>query len=583
MAGGVDQENRPRPGIYVGKKADYSCPGDHVTWEIVLMVDGACSIECRSELSPSKGGTQAWHVEGTWEWVEDDDEVVVTVTKEDPLGGPRRDRDLELSVSDDQTTLTFKGAACSWTAPPPDPWMEEMATLSLKDLKARAVAFGLDPTGCVEREEFLNLLQRGKASGALKEVASPKAASPSPPDASPASSSSARKEPEKSEKTSVASPSPAAGASPVASAGYAGSDAPTPVADAETQEIPEGCFSLEQLTDKRVWEKLDVVSTERETYLPEPIFQKLFGMPKADFAKLPKWKKELQFLIGIIALLCPPAGAESCAASTSGPMMLQARRSQLNKSKSTEAVMATMGLWTKDVSALRGGSCEYAAVSQGGLQSPAATSKYLESRAVCIANPEIYGNGAACGSCWKAHREGQGSMVVQIIGSHGGSDLGCFFDAFRTISGADSGTFEVSLEPVQCEVADAGPVATILDGNNAWYTRAIFSNLPYAVVKASILVDGKATEMQRVSGATWQATMLRFVVQGNGILRRLLQFLACRDGKFLHRLKLPNSQPNTGTDYDEPDLCSSHSDNPEGHHPSSDRNHAAILSLRGPW
>lgn len=292
MAGGVDQENRPRPGIYVGKKADYSCPGDHVTWEIVLMVDGACSIECRSELSPSKGGTQAWHVEGTWEWVEDDDEVVVTVTKEDPLGGPRRDRDLELSVSDDQTTLTFKGAACSWTAPPPDPWMEEMATLSLKDLKARAVAFGLDPTGCVEREEFLNLLQRGKASGALKEVASPKAASPSPPDASPASSSSARKEPEKSEKTSVASPSPAAGASPVASAGYAGSDAPTPVADAETQEIPEGCFSLEQLTDKRVWEKLDVVSTERETYLPEPIFQKLFGMPKADFAKLPKWKKE---------------------------------------------------------------------------------------------------------------------------------------------------------------------------------------------------------------------------------------------------------------------------------------------------
>ncbi|OLP81252.1 hypothetical protein AK812_SmicGene38232 [Symbiodinium microadriaticum] len=215
---------------------------------------------------------------------------------------------------------------------------------------------------------------------------------------------------------------------------------------------------------------------------------------------------------------------------------------------------------------------------------------------------EIYGNGAACGSCWKvavefeAHREGQGSMVVQIIGSHGGSDLGCFFDAFRTISGADSGTFEdppqgklgstfdaleVSLEPVQCEVADAGPVATILDGNNAWYTRAIFSNLPYAVVKASILVDGKAC------GGGGAVLVLVLLVVGVGvgarILRRLLQFLACRDGKFLHRLKLPNSQPNTGTDYDEPDLCSSHSDNPEGHHPSSDRNHAAILSLRGPW
>ena len=55
----------------------------------------------------------------------------------------------------------------------------------------------------------------------------------------------------------------------------------------------------------------------------------------------------------------------------------------------------------------------------------------------------------------------------------------------------------------------------------------------------------------------------------SGILRRLLQLLASRDGKFLHRHDQPGPH--------------SHSDNPTGHHPSSDRNDAAVLSLRGPW
>ena len=99
-------------------------------------------------------------------------------------------------------------------------------------------------------------------------------------------------------------------------------------------------------------------------------------------------------------------------------------------------------------------------------------------------------------------------MVVQIIGSHGGSNnLDCFFDAFNTIAGAHAGTFEVSLEPVECEVTGAGPVATVVDGDNAWYTRAIFSNLPHAVLAAWISVDGKATEMRRTSGATWEANL----------------------------------------------------------------------------
>ena len=32
------------------------------------------------------------------------------------------------------------------------------------------MGYGLDPTGCIEREEFLELLRRGKVAGALKEA-----------------------------------------------------------------------------------------------------------------------------------------------------------------------------------------------------------------------------------------------------------------------------------------------------------------------------------------------------------------------------------------------------------------------------
>jgi len=156
-----------------------------------------------------------------------------------------------------------------------------MSALSLKELKAKAQSFGLDPTGCIEREEFLELLLRAKAGGALKEV-SP---SPSPPSIASATSPTS---PAKVEQVSAPTETPHPSASPVASQG----DAAAVAAEVTPEEIPAGCYSLEQLTDKRTWEKLDVVSTERETYLPEGVFQQLFGMSKADFAKLPKWKKE---------------------------------------------------------------------------------------------------------------------------------------------------------------------------------------------------------------------------------------------------------------------------------------------------
>lgn len=291
----------PPLGYYCGKSLNFSCPGDHVTWGIVLLEGGRCTIECRSELSPSKGGSSAWQIEGSWEWEEDDEEVVVNVIKEDPLGGPRRDRDLKLEVegAGEQSSLTFKGSRCSWSRPLPDVFVEELAGMKLKELKAKAEASGLDPSGCVEREEFVSLLQRAKASGALKEKPKVPAKAQEPPQtkSEPAKTQTELPKSEHAKTEAPGDNAPQSTAETSATqppeAGYAATEAPMAAepAAAVAEDAPGG-YTLEQMTDKRVWEKLDIVSTERETYLPQSVFQELFGTSKEAFAKLPKWKRD---------------------------------------------------------------------------------------------------------------------------------------------------------------------------------------------------------------------------------------------------------------------------------------------------
>merc|ERR1712157_291594 len=54
-----------------------------------------------------------------------------------------------------------------------------------------------------------------------------------------------------------------------------------------------------------------------------------------------------------------------------------------------------------------------------------------------------------------------------------------------------------------------GPAtATVLDGDNAWYTKMIFSGLSRAVSAASIMIEGQSEpiQMNRNGGATWSAS-----------------------------------------------------------------------------
>jgi len=172
-----------------------------------------------------------------------------------------------------------------------------------------------------------------------------------------------------------------------------------------------------------------------------------------------------------------------------------------------------MTMWSDSPTTIVGGSCEYASSAQGGVQAPSATSPYVASRAYCAADAALYQAGATCGSCFRVSYDGSratdagqpGSLVVQIVDSGSAKTFDCQVDAFRAITGATTGVFPITYEPVECEM-DGLAVATVLDGNNAWYTKVIFSNLPGAVQSAKAHVDGKEFAMNRVSGATWSAS-----------------------------------------------------------------------------
>merc|ERR1719401_602848 len=173
-----------------------------------------------------------------------------------------------------------------------------------------------------------------------------------------------------------------------------------------------------------------------------------------------------------------------------------------------------MTMWSDSPTTIVGGSCEYANAATGGTSSPAATSPYVASKAYCAADAALYANGAHCGSCYRVSYDGSeatdagraGSLIVQIVDSGSAKTFDCQVEAFEAITGARTGVFPISYEPVDCNVGTGGLTATVLDGENAWYTKVVFSNLPKAVIGAELVVGGQGFSMQRSGGATWSAS-----------------------------------------------------------------------------
>ncbi|CAE7793546.1 EXPA12 [Symbiodinium microadriaticum] len=223
----------------------------------------------------------------------------------------------------------------------------------------------------------------------------------------------------------------------------------------------------------------------------------------------------LRFLACWHALIaCVQAKNATCSAQTSGSLMLQARQSTMKSQSQRAAADGFMTMWSDSTTTIVGGSCEYANAANGGLGSPAASSPYIASEGYCAVDSTLYSSGGACGSCWRVSYDGSpatdpgvpGSLVVQVVDSGSAKAFDCHLTAFQRITGASTGVFPITYEPVDCDVGSAGPVATVLDGDNAWYTKVIFSNLVSAVMKADLFLGESAFTMSRVSGATWSAS-----------------------------------------------------------------------------
>jgi len=57
-------------------------------------------------------------------------------------------------------------------------------------------------------------------------------------------------------------------------------------------EVPEGCYSYEDLRDNRVCEEKGIDGSKKESYLSDAAVAAIFGMDRAAFDALPKWKRD---------------------------------------------------------------------------------------------------------------------------------------------------------------------------------------------------------------------------------------------------------------------------------------------------
>merc|ERR1719499_2254952 len=160
----------------------------------------------------------------------------------------------------------------------------------------------------------------------------------------------------------------------------------------------------------------------------------------------------------------------STTAMPAGEMPMTPMEPAMPTAPGIGAFSGRLTMWSDNPTIIVGGSCEYANAAGGGINSPSATSPYVASRAYCAADDALYEQGATCGACFRVSYDGSeatdpgrpGSMVVQIVDSGSAKTFDCQIDAFENITGAMTGMFPITYEPVDCEIADGlGPVVTV--------------------------------------------------------------------------------------------------------------------------
>ncbi|GKY99169.1 hypothetical protein MPSEU_000872400 [Mayamaea pseudoterrestris] len=172
-------------------------------------------------------------------------------------------------------------------------------------------------------------------------------------------------------------------------------------------------------------------------------------------------------------------------------------------------------MWTTSPTTVQGSSCEYASSTAISGGATPWLINYVNPGMYCAVSDDLYESGVTCGSCYRVSYSGSGgsdpgkagSAVIQVVdsGAGGSKHFDCYLTAHQAISGANTGVFPVAYAKVNCKRSPLA--AVVLDGNNAYYTKVLFAGGVTGVKAARITIGTVTTQMYKVSGATWAASL----------------------------------------------------------------------------
>lgn len=239
-------------GAYHYKKA--SPGGDEVAWCVRLLPDWKSSL---SFMSVSGETVTEWSVEGTYSEERADDKWTITLTTVGKAsgGGPAPGTTYTLQAGKDATTsheyVMCEGVKCNSMVGVPD---YEMDMLMRPSPKGPAAPHANKPDRKTEVELGEATLQGQGSAGVM-----------------------ARSDVDRITYGNVRVEDVQKG----------------PAREVPT-DVPEGCYSLDDLQNPDVWKKAGLDAGTREMYLSDEAFIAVFGLTKDNFKSMPKWKRDQQ-------------------------------------------------------------------------------------------------------------------------------------------------------------------------------------------------------------------------------------------------------------------------------------------------
>merc|ERR1712187_924046 len=126
--------------------------------------------------------------------------------------------------------------------------------------------------------------------------------------------------------------------------------------------------------------------------------------------------------------------------------------------------------------------------------------------------------GEHCGACYRITslsdtgtagtpgKASSGTVMVSNGGAGGPAHFDCILESFESITGAQTGIFDVEFEEVQCEEVTGNLVAINWADKNAYYCKMMFENVGGwgGVDGVHMCIDGSnCKDLTLFQGATW--------------------------------------------------------------------------------